>query len=182
MTRVTAQYNFDPRSLEELKRAVGDLARLCEIVVHLAGYLQDEKSSLPQQIPCHTCPKEGTCKESCDRLKTFLGGDYLGRGRRENLTGLFPNTLQEIERIRQQDIFKQYESWKGDFTKYQWLVVELFYNYGLSEERIGKMLGKSRSTINGLLNRAKRIKEEREKRLRLETRNQLRKKEEDEEK
>lgn len=181
MTDYGPQPDFHPHWIAELMEALLSALPLLEKLVAMGHRIRTEDATATTALPCHSCA-ESNCNGPCDRLNTFLGGDYQGRGRRENLTGLFPNTLQEIERIRQQDIFKQYALWKDDFTKFQWPVVELFYNYGLSEERIAKVLGKSRSTINGLLNRAKRIKEEREKRLRRETRNQLRKKEEDNEK
>jgi len=42
---------------------------------------------------------------------------YIGeRADKQNLTGLFTNTLQEIEQIRRQDIFRQYVLWKDSFT------------------------------------------------------------------
>lgn len=152
-----------------------------QFIAAIKGYCAEELETITTSSPCDLCPKKQNCTEPCDRLNRLLGGAYQGKGRRENLAGLFPNTLQEIERVRRQDIFKQYALWKDDFTQYQWPVIELSYNYGLSEEQIGKVLGKSRSTVNGLLKRARKIKEEREKQLRRETREQFKKdKEKDE--
>jgi predicted DNA-binding protein YlxM (UPF0122 family) len=149
------------------------------MVVALRGYAV-KKPLEGESLPCNSCSQIDECKEPCGRLNALLPGVHNGKGRTENLTGLHSNTLQEKERIRRSDIFDQYQLWKDDFTKCQWIVVELYYRECMTEEQIAKKVGKARSTVNGLLNRAKRRKEIRGRQLRWETRDQMKKKSDNE--
>jgi len=185
MKRLDLQSDFVPYSIEEFMTLLREELPLWEEMIQrrkklitVAKRLLCEKIATSTPSPCHLCPYRQSCTEPCDRLNALLPGLYKGKGRRENLTGLHAETLQGKERKRRKDIFEQYELWKDGYTQAQWEAIELYYNQCMSEMQIAKKLGKKRSAINGRLIRARSRKEERQKQLRRETREQIRKKEE----
>lgn len=107
--------------------------------------------------PCHTCAQKPDCTVPCDAVEAQLPKLHQGRGHRENLTGLHPQTLSNnYERTRQSEIFSQYKKCQIIFSAKQWEVICLYYHEGLSESQIAKHLGKKPNTISDLLNRAKK--------------------------
>ena len=102
-----------------------------------------------------------------DLCKTLLRANQ-GRGKRENLTGLYIDTLQPMQKISYSDIFDQYESCKEIFTPLQWEVIYLYYSQGLTQEQVGTQLGKTRKAVSGLLQRAKARKAEHDRKIRAE--------------
>ena len=174
MANSESQLEFVQCSVEELReKLLQDLPVLVRLTATIQQFCAQKTEPIP--LPCGSCTHAAKCKEPCDRLNVLLPGPSEGKGCRENLTGLYPDTLQENERMGSNNIFKQYELWEDDFTKHQWAVIELYYRECMTEEQIAKKLGKARSTVNGLLNRAKKRKEERDKQLRRETREQFKK-------
>lgn len=174
MTNFGSESDFQPRWIAELMATLLPALPLLEKLVAMGHHLHTKDATATKPLPCHSCT-ESNCNEHCERLRTFLGGDYQGRGRRENLTGFYPQNLRGKEIIRRIDIFEQYALWKDDFTANQWAVIELYYKEGMSEKQVSIKLSKARSTVNGLLNRAKKRKELRDKQLRRETRDQFKK-------
>ncbi len=63
------------------------------------------------------------------------------------------------ERIRLRSVYEQYEACQDELSHGQWKAVCLRYRDGLSQAEIATRLGRSRSTVHGLLNRAHRCKE-----------------------
>ena len=176
----SSEADLDTRYLEELqKQLVREIPSLDRLLV-LIHQLCELKVNTREILPCNDCHNPQDC-ESCYRWNALLPALNQGKGRRENLTGLHVGTLQGKERIRRRDIFEQYELWKDDYTQAQWEVIEMYYNQGMSEQQISKILGKKRSAINGRLNRARNKTEERQKQLRRETREQMIKNKESEE-
>ena len=168
-----SQYAFDSDTMKLFReKLLLDLPALERITVLIREFCRQQKIA-EETSPCRDCAQWNDCKKPCERLNSHLHSPYKGRGRRENLTGLHPDTLQTKEIIRRKDIFSQYDMWKDDFTKKQWIVVTFYYKDCMTEQQIAKKLRKARSTVNGLLLRAKKRKDGREKQLRQETRQQI---------
>lgn len=178
MSEPDSQFDFDNCSDAELRQWLISKGPIVEQFVIVAKRFCGTDEYTSEQLPCDTCKQRLDCKTSCDKLEAILPSPQKGKGRHENLTGLYPNTLQGRKIIRRKDILKQYESWKDDFTETQWLAIEMYYGECRTEKEIAQKTGKARSTVNGLLNRAKKIKEVRNKQLRWETRAQIKKMEE----
>lgn len=168
MTNSQSQPDFDSASvrplLETLRQVLPGLERL---VKAYHDFLPDPAASTQPSV-CNSCPDKETCTEPCDDVRKALPKVNQGRGRHENLTGLHPETLQEVERLRISEIFHEYEKCKEIFTPKQWLVIYLYYDERMTEEQIAGLLGKARTTISDLLNRAKRKKDQHEKQIRAE--------------
>lgn len=73
------------------------------------------------------------------------------------------------ERIRLRSVFEQYEECQDIFTPAQWPAVCLRYRDALPEEQVAVCLGKGRSTVHGLLKRARLRKEKYQRQRRKET-------------
>ena len=178
MLQIHSKLDFNICSDAELRQWLISKVPIVEQFVIVAKRFCSTESLASEISPCDICNERGQCTDSCDQLNDLLPGLYEGKGRHENLTGFHPDTLQVKERIRREDIFEKYKLWKEDFTKNQWLAIEMYYGECMTEKEIAQKTGKSRSTINGLLNRAKKIKEKRDEKLRRETREQMKKKDE----
>jgi predicted DNA-binding protein YlxM (UPF0122 family) len=122
--------------------------------------------------PCDTCSTKAKCK-SCEKFEKMLPGVEHGRGRRENLTGLFPglpdrtsqrehpdkdypSIVKELNVERLRSLFADFEGCKGIFTVKQWAAIELYYAQGRTQTEIGSLLQTTTSSVNELLDRAKR--------------------------
>lgn len=75
-----------------------------------------------------------------------------------------PRDADERQRLRA--IFEQYEACQDSLTAPQWTVVCLRFLDCLTEREIARRLGRSRSAVNGLLQRAKKEKDVEQRRLR----------------
>lgn len=176
MHELNLQFDFEKSSEAEAKQWLLSVIPTVEKFVHVAKRFCsiDAPTSSPR-LPCDTCDKRSSCLSLCEKAEAVLSSVHEGRGRRENLTEFYDNTLQGKETVRRKDIFEKYELWKSDFTEGQWAVIEMYYQEGLTEGQIAKNIGKARSTINGLLNRAKKRLEDRDRQLRQETREEIKK-------
>ena len=178
MNPIDSKLDFNNCSDAELRQWLVSAVPIVEQFVIVAKRFCSIESIAPEPSPCDACSKKGQCIDSCNQLNDLLPGLYEGKGRHENLTGFYPDTLQVKERIRREDIFEKYKLWEEDFTENQWAAIEMYYGECMTEKEIAQNIGKSRSTINGLLNRAKKTKEKRDEKLRQETREQMKKKDE----
>ena len=70
------------------------------------------------------------------------------------------------ERLRLQSIFEEYEACREELTTGQWSAVCLHYRDGLTEQQIAVELKKVRSSVHGLLKRAKQRKDAHQRRMR----------------
>lgn len=166
MTNSKSQLGFDSKKagpiLEILRQVLPRLEKLVEACHDLLPSIADgSRSSL-----CNSCEERRTCTGSCDKIRKTLPKVNQGRGKRENLIGFYPNTLQPIQKIWLSDVFDQYESCKDIFTPRQWEAIYLYYSQGFTQEQVGTQLGKSRKAISGLLRRAEARKEEHDRKLR----------------
>ena len=117
----------------------------------------------------HEKNHESTPYDLCqDELCKTLPRANQGRGRRENLTGLYIGTLQPMQKIWHSDVFDQYEACKEIFTPLQWEAIYLYYSQGLTQEQVSIRLDKTRKAISGLLQRAKARKAEHDRKIRAE--------------
>lgn len=127
-----------------------------------------------------------------DCLRSFTGAGPVPQAvsgdRSENGSSPLPEQCSEVARTdvslpcascdsigRCPEKCAKLERFLGGVTKGRWVVIELYYRQCLSEEQIAKKTGKARSTVSGLLNRARERKEEYDKRLRQEMHEQMRK-------
>jgi len=176
MSGPNLKFDFDNCSDAELKQWLISKGPIIEQFIIAAKRFCSTNEHGSEQLSCNTCKERLSCKTPCDKVKAILPSMQKGKGRRENLTGFYPDTLQVKERVRREDIFEKYNLWKAEFTKHQWAVIEMYYDECMTEKEIAQRTGKARTTINGLLNRAKKTKEECDKKLRRETREQMKKK------
>lgn len=64
------------------------------------------------------------------------------------------------ERVRRRDSFTQFEHHQSHFTKTQWEVICMYYRDGLTDEQIGKLLGRTGNAIYKRRQRAEQRLEE----------------------
>jgi RNA polymerase sigma factor (sigma-70 family) len=136
--------------LEETKRKLEEA---------IATYRQfaDDPCDKNLSLPCDACARMSTCTSACAAINSQLPKPYQGRGHRENLVGLYSQTLSNnYERTRRSEIFSEYKKCQIIFSPKQWEVISLYYHEGLSEPQIAKHLGKKPNTISDLLNRARK--------------------------
>lgn len=181
MSGPNTQFDFDNCSDAELRQWLISKGPIIEQFVIAAKRFCSTNEHGSEQLSCDTCKERLGCKTPCDKVKAILASLQKGKGRHENLTGFYPETLQAKERVRREDILEKYKLWKDDFTEKQWAVIEMYYGECMTEKEIAQRTGKVRTAINGLLNRAKKTKEERDEKLRRETREQMKKNEESDE-
>lgn len=130
--------------------------------------LDDKSQDYEMKDYCQQCSHRSTCSEPCAFVDELLPGIHKGRGTRENLTGFYPECLEEIERDRRSDLFAWYKEHEDLFSQKQWLVIYLYYKCSYSEVEIARRMGIARSTVSDLLNRAKKRKRCEEKEIRKE--------------
>jgi len=140
---------------ETLRKIHPDLETLTNIAQALNNPVGDNKIS----SPCNSCPTRNQCSEPCGKLNKLLPSVSAGRRRQENSTGLYEQTLQEVNKNRLTDIFEQYKACKEIFSTKQYEVIYLFYHDGKSKNEIARLLNKTHSTVNGLFKRAEKEKE-----------------------
>lgn len=173
MSELNLQFDFENSSEAELRRWLQDMLPTVEKFVHAAKRFCSIDAQLSDRLPCDFCEKRASCQSLCEKAEAVLSNVHQGKGRRENLTEFHDDTLQGKETVRRKDIFEKYALWKSDFTARQWAIIELHYQDGLTENQIAKKVGKVRTAINGLLNRAKKRLEDRDRQLRQEAREQI---------
>ena len=162
-----AQSQLEPvaqEAIEALRRALPYL----EALVRCADALAGELEITMEHCPCDSCPRQATCRKPCELLEAHLPGKHSGRGHRENLIGLFPETLQGVHRTRQTDLFGGFQSCQHIFTGKQWQCITLYYRDGKNQKEIAEETGKKRSSVSDLLRRARNRKEQYVKDLRQE--------------
>jgi len=154
-SRQQQDFDLDSRSfieiIEALRQVLPSLKKLVEAGQGLFGKETSE-----------------SCSQPCGELDALLPKVYEGRGNREHLTKLCFDDLPIVEKIGFLEIFEQYQDCQHIFSRKQWEVVYLYYHDGKTEEEIAKEIGRARTTVSDLLNRAGRKKEEHDKKLRRE--------------
>jgi len=179
MAKETIQRVTDTARIRAL---VGALDQALPVLERLAALSRDLLSGLKNKqgcLPCRTCEKKLTCRGACNDLKHFVPGIHQGRSSRENLTGLYPDTLYEVRDRRRFDVFAQYEACREVFTSAQWEVIYLYWNQGLTQAEIAESLGLERSAVSGRLARAKLRKQQHDRRMRQERLEHLKKMQEE---
>jgi predicted DNA-binding protein YlxM (UPF0122 family) len=157
---------------EALREALPSLRKLVEVGQNLFGGETPPYTS----FPCASCPTKEGCSQPCDALNALLPGVYAGRGHREHLTELDPDDLEDFRKVRILQIFEQYEPCRHIFTPKQWTILYLYYHDGKKEEQIAREIGKARTTVSDLLIRARRRKENFDKKMRREKLDYLKRK------
>jgi predicted DNA-binding protein YlxM (UPF0122 family) len=153
-------------SIVELKEILSQLLPALEKLIPVAREFCEHHTSTSASLPCDSCTEKEGCSGTCDRLKKMLSSKNRGRGGHENLTGFYQETLEEIKRLRDQDVFDRYETCKHLLTNDQWIAAYLHYKRGLSRVQTAKHMVKGRSSVSELLQRAKSRIEEYNKKLR----------------
>ncbi len=75
-------------------------------------------------------------------------------------------SIEFDERQRLTSLFEQYLACQEEFTRPQWAVICLRFRNGHTQAEIGKRIGKSRSAVHGLLERARENKNAFQRKLR----------------
>lgn len=169
------QPDFDAHYVAELGEALRQALPFLEKLVLLGQALRPQKAKESTSLPCTSCSKDH-CSGPCDALNAVLPAVYEGRGHREHFSKLGADDLQHFRKVRFSDIFEQYQDCRHIFTDKQWVVIEFYYQDGKTEDQIAKEIGKARTTVSDRLNRARRRKENYDRKVRRETFGHLRKK------
>jgi len=104
---------------------------------------------------CRRCPHNSSCKEPCPALEQILSAETRGRGRRECLTGLHPETLAHFQETHHMLVLDGYKACPFIFTAREWEAVCLRHQEGLTQKQIAERLGISRTAVSDRLSRAK---------------------------
>jgi len=165
---------LDELEITALLDALGPVMPILERLVEI--WRQRETDPIAHQRPAvHSIsPEQETLGDFSEPNYARVPSIYQGRGRRENLTGLYETTLHEVEDRRRCDIFAGYQACREIFTPSQWEVIYLYWNQGLTQETIAKTLDVKRSAVSGRLTRATAKKEQHDKRMRQERLDHLR--------
>lgn len=163
------------QSIARLKKSrLDDLEKIAEIERTLALV-----SSPKSNDTCRNCSKYETCTELCDQIKKELPGEHQGYNNNEHnygdLIGQIGHTdvesdgegndplckynihyLDEIDRVRADDIFILYKNCIHLFSKKEWRVITLRVEDGLSFKDIGLVLGIKGSTASDTFYRAQK--------------------------
>lgn len=153
--------------LAAAKGLLAEAERCCDVE---APQPPTKEGATESKLPCEECAELGKCEEPCKKLEKLLVAVGHGRGRKENLTGLYPKNLRELNRERLLGVFAEYESCQKIFSDKQWAVIKLRFGEGKTQAEIRQELGLKRSSVNDLLRRARRMLEEHQEKLRKEKR------------
>jgi predicted DNA-binding protein YlxM (UPF0122 family) len=160
------QPDFDSHSAEELREILCQLLPSLEKLIPVALEFCGQNTELSMPKLCESCPERKTCSGQCKKLQEQLPKAKSGRGHHENLTRFYEETLEDIRKLRRQDVFNRYEACKHLLTDEQWIAVYLHFKKGLSHVQAARYMGRGRSTVSELLQRAKNCMEEHHKKLR----------------
>jgi predicted DNA-binding protein YlxM (UPF0122 family) len=162
------QFDPGPKALgpfiEALRQALPVLEKLVEIGHELLTVIEVERGVSGDLLGLD---KEITT-EQYKKILNASSGVHHGRGRKENLTGFHPETLQEAKNRRQLDVFEEYLACKEKFTSQQWEAIYLYWKTGMSQAQIARHLGLKRSAVSGRLTRAVTKKQQHDKKMRKE--------------
>ncbi|MFC1604027.1 sigma factor-like helix-turn-helix DNA-binding protein [Planctomycetota bacterium] len=168
MTNSKPQPDFDPSSVRPLLQALSDVLPGMERLIRAyLDFLPDPTAST-QSPSFNSCLAMYNSAKDFDDILKSLPKINQGRSRHENLTGLHPDTIREVHKVKRLDDFERYEACKEFLTNKQYIVVYLRYHEGKTQQEIAEILCKARTTISDLLNRAERKKDEYYKKLRAE--------------
>lgn len=158
MTNSRQQPDFDSHSAKELREILYQLLPSIEKFISVAHKLCEESKT----------EDSNTSHSNTNHIKPVLPSPTQGRGRKENLIGFYEETLEDIRKIRHQDIFERYDSLKHLLTDEQWLAVYLRFKKGLSFNQIAAQMHRGKSTVYQCLQRAEDEIEKHYKKLRKE--------------
>lgn len=173
MQKQKSQPDFTPPSFTKDEEALQLAWPFIERCVAIGLNLHSETDREAGLKPHASC---ATTDNSWEDLNTLLPKIHQGRGHREYLTKQNIDNLPSLNKITFSDIFEQYESCRHILTRKQWHAVCLYYRDGKTEEEIAKETDKARSSVSGLLVRAKRRLQEHNKQMRHEKFEYLREK------
>jgi len=163
-----AQPAPDPEALgpilEALRQALPALEKLVEVAHELLPVIEGERGASGD----HSGLDKESTTEQYKKTHNASSGLHHGRGRKENLTGFFPETLQEAKNRRQIDVFEQYQACKEIFTSEQWEAIYLYWKCGRSQAQIAEHISRKRSAVSGRLTRAAAKKQKHHKKMRKE--------------
>jgi hypothetical protein len=172
---------FSSESLK--KRLMADLPAVERFFSTIREFCS-EKPVLPPLLPCSFCPKNGIPHEPCERLGVYLDGPYRGRLHGETTINVNLDetrdrdtasgqgdgdelvkkndrgTFRSMRKVESFDPMESYKSCWHLLSHKQQEVVQLHHGEGKRKSEIAMLLDKKPNTISGLLNRAKKIKEE----------------------
>jgi RNA polymerase sigma factor (sigma-70 family) len=155
MTNSKQHFDFNQYSAVELRETLRQALPTLEKLVLLAREFCGENTPSASS-PCKSCAKKDNCPGFCNDLEKQLPKVNSGRSSRENLTGLYSNTIQQRQRVTLLDQFEAFQHCKHLFTRKQWEVIHLYYRECKTQQQIADVLGIARSSISNRLKRAKK--------------------------
>ena len=168
MKNSNLQHDPDPKAIgpiiEALRQAMPALEKLVEVCHDLLQATADEE----RPNTCDSAQNKEVVTELYDKIHNISSGVHHGRGRHENLTGFYPETLQEAKNRHQLDVFEEYRACEEIFTPEQWEAIYLYWKAGMSQTQIAKHIGRKRSAVSGRLMRAAVKKQQHDKKMRKE--------------
>jgi DNA-directed RNA polymerase specialized sigma24 family protein len=163
------------QSIAMLKKArLADLEKIAEIERTL-----DSLSNPKSNAICQNCSKRDTCIDLCDQIIKEVPKEHQGyHSNQHNYGDLIENIgcagtknneedsellhkydlhyLDEIDRVRSDDIFVLYKNCIHLFSKKEWRVITLRVEEGLSFKEIGSVLGIKGSSASDTFYRAQK--------------------------
>lgn len=168
MTNSKPQPDIDFRRIGELLDTLHEALPALEKLAAVARAFCEQENGLPQHKPCESCPEKGHCSAPCEKLDAWLPGIYEGRKHWESSSRMNRDVHPNLSKVRFTDVFEEYESCHHIFTSKQWAVIRLYYGEEKTQEQIARQLHKLRSAVSGRLVRAKRKKEQHDRKIRQE--------------
>jgi predicted DNA-binding protein YlxM (UPF0122 family) len=169
---------------ESLRRIAGTLT---PEVRHLLGLLEGFRQAKPSDMtgpPCNSCQQRNSCEKPCESLNAHLPSPDAGKLHDERTGGLDFDEIKAlrgssedkfddertsrgdrgafrgIKKVESLDVMRQYEPCWDLLTHKQQEAVRLYHAEGKNIGEVAGILGRSPSTVSGLLKRAQKKKEE----------------------
>lgn len=170
------------QGVEEIRTLAGELLPQTECLIARLQRFQGILKRAMGPSPCETCDKE-SCDKACDHLEAHLNGPYEGKLHHETTIGLdfdkvrAENTpagpgdgdetprgtglkaFQEFRKVQPFDAMEPYKSCWDLLTHKQQEAVRLFHGDGMGLTEVAMTLGRAPSSVRGLLDRARTIKD-----------------------
>jgi predicted DNA-binding protein YlxM (UPF0122 family) len=147
------QTDFDESAIATLLEALAPVMPILERLVEV--WRQRGGESIAHEVAacnvsCGQQPPADLRESDAPRLHRV----HQGRGRRENLTGFYEDTLREVKDRRRLDVFAGYEACQEIFTPEQWETICFYWKEGLRQAEIAERLNLKHSAVSGRLTRA----------------------------
>lgn len=162
----------------ELKQLVAAFEQYCETGPDVMAGLS-----------CDSCPKKENCNTPCERVKAYLGSPCAGKHHREKTGGVHfdeirarrgspegqdgdekarrddRGTFRDITPVEPLDALESYTPCWDRLSHKQRKAVQLYYGEGERIKDVARILGRSSSTVHGLLSRARETKDKHNERM-----------------